>query len=216
MPRGPQPLFSSHGKWGRIPARKTAPLRVVQPVSTSGARPPDNYDTFLSRLDAATASLTTRAAALEKAVAAVGLLLAPYESAVRNWERRRREVGEHLTGHSGSPQSRTALTELHDVAANMESMLRSRVQLIEDRLTVMHGRRDAIQHSLQELESSRVKLNSSRLLSQDRDKLSSIFSSLAGSTVAVSALPDTGLLDDLQEAREAILLAEALIELKGN
>lgn len=185
-------------------------------VSTSGAQPPDNYDTFLSRLDAATTSLTTRAASLEKAVAAVGLLLAPYESAVRKWERRRRFVGEHLAGHSGSPQSRTALTELHDVAAKMESMFRGRVQLIRDRLTAMHGRREAIRQSLQELESSRAKLHSSRMLSQDRDKLSSIFSSLAGSTIAVSALPDTGLLSDLREAREAILLAEALMELKGN
>ncbi|KUM32901.1 hypothetical protein [Arthrobacter sp. EPSL27] len=192
------------------------PPRAVLLVSTSSAQPPDNYDTFLSRLDAATTSLTTRAASLEKAVAAVGLLLAPYESAVRKWERRRRLVGEHLAGHTGSPQSRTALTELHDVAAKMESMLRGRVQLIRDRLTVMHGRREAIHHSLQELESSRAKLNSSRLLSQDRDKLSSIFSSLAGSTLAVSALPDTGLLSDLREAREAIILAEALMELKGN
>jgi hypothetical protein len=53
------------------------------------------------------------------------------------------------------------------------------------------------------------------MLSQDREKLSSIFSALAGSTVAVSALPDTGLLSDLREAREAVILAEALMELKG-
>lgn len=197
------------GEGNRVAARGAARER-------RGAQPPDNYDTFLSRLDAATTSLTTRAAALEKAVTAVGLLLAPYESAVRKWERRRRQVGNHLAGHSGSPQSRAALIELHDVAAKMESMLRSRVQLIEDRLTVMHGRREAIHQSLRELESSRVKLNSSRLLSQDRDKLSSIFSSLAGSATAVSALPDTGLLSDLREAREAVILAEALMELKGN
>ena len=184
-------------------------------MDTSSAQPPDNYDAFLSRLDAATMSLSTRAGALDKALAAVSLLLGPYESAVRKWERRRRHVGEQLAGHSGPPQSHTALSELHDVAAKMESMLRGRVQRVQDNLSVMHGRREAIDKSLLDLELSRLKLNSSRMLSQDREKLSSIFSALAGSAVAVSAHPDMGLLSDLREAREAVILAEALMELKG-
>ncbi|BCW67325.1 hypothetical protein NicSoilB4_20880 [Arthrobacter sp. NicSoilB4] len=182
---------------------------------TSSAGPPDNYDAFLSRLDAATTSLSARAGALDKAVAAVSLLLGPYESAVREWERRRRHVGGQLAGHSGPPQSHTALRELHDVAGRMESMLRGRVERVQEQLSVMHGRREAIDKSLLELELSRLKLNSSRMLSQDREKLSSVYSALAGSTVAVSALPDSGLLGDLREAREAVILAEALMELKG-
>jgi hypothetical protein len=184
-------------------------------VDTSSAQPSDNYDAFLSRLDAATASLSTRAGALDKALAAVSLLLGPYESAVREWEIRRRHVSRQLAGHSGSPQSHTALNELHDVAVKMESMLRGRVQRVQEKLSVMNNRREAIDKSLLELELSRLKLNSSRMLSQDREKLSSVFSALAGSTVAVSALPDMGLLSDLREAREAVLLAEALMELKG-
>ena len=184
-------------------------------MDTPSAQPSDNYDAFLSRLDAATASLSTRAGALDKALAAVSLLLGPYESAVREWEIRRRHVSGQLAGHSGSPQSHTALNELHDVAVKMESMLRGRVQRVQEKLSVMNHRREAIDKSLLELEMSRLKLNSSRMLSQDREKLSSVFSALAGSTVAVSALPDTGLVSDLREAREAVLLAEALMELKG-
>jgi hypothetical protein len=53
------------------------------------------------------------------------------------------------------------------------------------------------------------------MLSQDREKLSSIFSEIAGSTAATGAIPDMGLLGDLKEAREAIILAEALMEVKG-
>lgn len=179
------------------------------------AQPPDNYDAFLSRLDAATMSLSARAAALDKALAAVSLLLEPYEAAVREWERRRRHVGGQLAGHSGPPQSYTALVELHDVAGKMESMLRGRVGRVQEKLSEMQDRREAIDKSLLELELSRLKLNSSRMLSQDREKLSGVFSALAGSTVAVSALPDMGLLSDLREAREAVMLAEALMELKG-
>jgi len=175
----------------------------------------DNYDAFLTRLDAATASLSTRAASLDKALAAVSLLLGPYESAVRNWERRRLHVSGQLARHSGSPQSCAALGELHDVAVNMEAMFRDRVQRIRDKLSVMQGRREAVDKSLLELELSRVTLTSSRLLSEDRKELSAVFSALAGSTMATSALPDRGLLSDLKEARKAILMAEALMEVKG-
>ena len=184
-------------------------------MQTSSAQPPDNYDAFLARLDAATTSLSMRAGALDKALAAVSMLLEPYESAVREWERRRRHVGEQLAGHTGPPQSYSALNELHDVAAKMETMLRGRVQRVQEKLSVMHGRREAIDKSLLDLELSRLKLNSSRMLSQDREKLGSVFSALAGSTVAVSSLPDMGLLSDLRDAREAVILAEALMELKG-
>ena len=176
---------------------------------------PDNYDAFLARLDAATTSLSTRAASLDKALAAVSLLLSPYESAVRNWERRRIHVREQLARHSGPPQSYTALGELHEVAVNMETMFRDRARRIRDTLSVMQGRREAIDKSLLELELSRVKLNSSRLLAEDRERLSSVFTALAGSAVATSALPDRGLLSDLKEARKAVILAEALMEVKG-
>ena len=184
-------------------------------MNTDSARPHDNYDAFLARLDAATSSLNARAGSLDKALAAVSLLVEPYESAVRKWERRRLYVSEQLAVHSGSPQSYTALCELHVVAGKMEAMLRGRVERLAEKLAVMQGRREAIDNSLLELEVSRIKLNASRMLSQDREKLSSIFSALAGSTVPASALPDMGLLGDLKEAREAVILAEALMEVKG-
>ena len=55
----------------------------------------------------------------------------------------------------------------------MEAMFRGRAQRIQEKLSVMQGRREAIDKSLLELELSRMKLNSSRMLSQDREKLSS-------------------------------------------
>ena len=173
----------------------------------------DNYDSFIASLNAATTSLSTRAAALDKAMAAVALLLGPYESAVRSWERRRLHVSGQLAGHSGPPYS--ALSELHDVAVNMEAMFRDRAQRIVEKLAVMQGRRKDIDRALLELELSTVKLNSSRMLSRDREELSAVFSTLTGSTVATSAIPDRGLLNDLKEARKAVKLAEALIEVKG-
>jgi hypothetical protein len=178
--------------------------------------PPDNYAAFLSRLDAATTSLSTRARSLDKALTAVSLLLGPYQSAVRQWERRRVHVSQQLARHSGTPQAYTALSELHDMAVTMEAILRSRAQRITDKISVMQGRRDAIEKSLLELEMSRVKLNSSRMLSQDRENLRRAFSEVAGPTGAAAIIPDLGLNSDLKEARKAVILAEALMEVKGH
>ncbi|MCU1511190.1 MAG: hypothetical protein JWO34_1030 [Arthrobacter sp.] len=184
-------------------------------MNTQSGPPPDNYDEFLSRLDAATTSLTARAASLDKAMTAVSLLLGPYESAVRKWERRRVSVGEHLDRSTGTPQTYVALSELHDMAVKMEAMLRARTHRVTEKLMLMQGRRAAIDKSLLELEMSRAKLNTSRMLSQDREKLSRVFSELAGSVGAAGTISDLGLFGDLKEAREAVILAEALMEVKG-
>lgn len=185
--------------------------------------PPDSYAAFLARLDAATANLITRAASLDNALKAVSLLVGPYTVALRKWERRRIHVGEQLTLLSGTPsgasygstQTYTALSELHETAQKMESMLRARILHLTEKLAVMQGRREAIDKSLLELEVSRAKLHSSRMLSQDRDNLSRAFSELAGPTRAAAVVPDLGLHSDLKEARQAVILAEALMELKG-
>ena len=185
-------------------------------MNTKNVPPHDSYAEFLGRLDAATASLSTRAAALDKALDAVSLLLGPYQSAVRKWERRRVDVSEQLARHSGTPQTYTALSELHDMAVKMESMLRDRTLRVAEKISVMQRRREAIDKSLLELEVSRVKLNSSRMLSQDRENLSRAFRELAGSAGAAATIPDLGLRSDLKEAREAVILAEALMEVKGH
>jgi chromosome segregation ATPase len=177
--------------------------------------PPDNYAAFLSRLDTATTSLSARARSLDKALTAVSLLLEPYQSAVRQWERRRVHVSEQLARHSRTPQAYAALSELYDMAAKMESMLRNRAQRVTEKMSVMQGHRDAIEKSLRELELSRAKLKLSRRLAQDRENLSRAFSELAGSTGAAATIPDLGLRSDLKEAREAVILAEALMEVKG-
>jgi hypothetical protein len=185
-------------------------------MNTKNIPPPDSYAAFLERLDAATASLNTRARSLDKALTAVSLLLGPYQSAVRKWERRRVYVSEQLARHPVTPQADTALSELHDMAVKMESMFRDRAVRVAEKISVMQGRREAIDKSLLELEVSRVKLNSSRMLSQERENLNRAFYELAGSAGAAVTIPDQGLRSDLKEARAAVILAEALMEVKGH
>lgn len=177
---------------------------------------PDNYAAFLARLDAATASLSTRARALDKALPAISLLLGRYQRALRGWERRLVRVNEELTRHSGEPQTLAALGELQRTAVQMGSMHSSQVLRLTEKLSLMQGRRDAIGRSLLELEASRAKLDASRRLSKDRENLSRALYELAGTGGGVAKIPDLGLRNDLKEAREAVILAEALLEVKGS
>ena len=176
---------------------------------------PDNYAGFLARLDAATASLSTRARALDKALAAISLLLGRYQRALRAWERRLARVNEELARHSGEPQTPAALHELHRTAAQMESVHSDQVLRITEKLSNTQARRDAIRRSLLELEVSRAKLDTSRRLSRDRENLNKALYELAGTGGTTAKVPDLGLRNDLKEAREAVVLAEALIEVKG-
>lgn len=176
--------------------------------------PPDNYAAFLARLDAATTSLSTRARALDKALTAVSLLLGRYQRALRGWERRLVRVNEELARHSGEPQTSAALNELQRTAVQMESMHSAQVLRLTKKLSLMQGRLDAIGRSVRELEVSRAKLDTSRRLSQDRENLSKALYELAGTGGGAAKVPDLGLRNDLREAREAVILAEALLEVK--
>jgi hypothetical protein len=76
---------------------------------------------------------------------------------------------------------------------------------------------DQINSSLHNLELSKQKLTSSRELSEERARLSEAMLGLSGTAEGIAvATPDGGLQDDLKTAREAVVMAEALLEVKGN
>jgi chromosome segregation ATPase len=176
---------------------------------------PDNYAEFLARLDAAKANLIAHARAVDKSVSAVSLLLETYQAALKRWEQRRARVNKELTEYAEEPQTYAALGELKDTAAKMEALHRAHALRIAEKLSVLHARRDAIGRSLVELEDSRSTLNSSRRMSRDRENLNKILYELAGPSGAAVPSPGPGLGNDLKEARDAVILAEALMEVKG-
>ena len=179
----------------------------------------DNYGEFIARLDAAAGNLTPRQDALATALGAAELLLTQNQAGLELWVQRLSLIGQLLAGHSGTHEARryNTLRELHDVAAKMERMFTSRTQRIQGVCHSIRARRDQINTSLFELEKSRVKLTSSRMLALERDNLRKVANDLAVSPDGASlGFPDPGLRESLREAREAIMLAEALLEVKGN
>lgn len=177
----------------------------------------DNYAEFLERLDAAAASLTERRESQDRTLEIVDLLYKQNYTGLRLWEDRRAKVEEVLAGCSADSGTARTLSELRDIAVKMEPMFRTRTARARHRLAVLRGRREEITHSLTELEQSKIKLTSSRMLAQEHENLSRAVADLAGTPGGgIEVLPDVGLREDLKHAREAVILAEALMEVKGN
>lgn len=179
----------------------------------------DNYAEFVARLDAAAGNLTPRRDALTTALGAAELLFTQNQAGLELWRQRLSLISQLLARHSGSHEARryNTLRELHDVAAKMERMFTSRTQRVQDVCRSIRARRDRINTSLFELEKNRVKLTSSRMLALERENLRKVADDLSLSPEGVSlGFPDPGLRESLREAREAIILAEALLEVKGN
>ena len=183
------------------------------------APPADNYAEFIGRLDAAAGKLTPRRDALSTALDAAELLFSQNHAGLELWGQRLSLINQLLARHSAPHQARrhSTLQELHDVAAKMEQMFTSRTQRVQGVCRAIRARRDQIDTSLFELEKSRVKLTSSRLLALERENLRKVADDLSVPAEGISLkFPDPGLRESLREAREAIILAEALLEVKGN
>lgn len=194
------------------------PAMQVASRDESSAPPLDNYAEFIGRLDAAAGKLTPRRDALNTSLAAAELLFNHNRAGFELWGQRLSRISRLLDRHSGSQQVRAyaTLSELHDVAVKMERMFSSRTQRVQHVCGVIRARRDQINASLFDLEKSKVKLASSKMLAQERENLSKIAADLSVPAEDIShGFPDPGLRESLREAREAIILAEALLEVKG-
>lgn len=183
------------------------------------APPVDNYTEFIGRLDAAAGKLTPRRDALNNALGAAELLFNQNHAGLELWGQRLSLISQLLARNTATRQARrySTLQELHDVAAKMEQMFTNRTQRVQGVCHAIRARRDRINTSLFELEKSRVKLTSSRLLALERENLRKVADDLSVPAEGIGLdFPDPGLRESLREAREAIILAEALLEVKGN
>jgi hypothetical protein len=175
----------------------------------------DNYAEFIARLDAAARKLTDRNDSLNTSLEILTLLADQNRAGLTAWEERRATVSGQLERRGEGPET-NSLKELLEVALRMTPTFRNRVDRIEQRLSLLRKRSDELSNSLSELRKSKLKPTTSRVLAQEKANLSRAVAELSGSPQGpVGALPDASLLDDLKRTREAIVLAEALLEVKG-
>lgn len=195
--------------------RSASPTVRAASNGETSAPPLDNYAEFIGRLDAAAGKLTPRRDALTKALGAAELLFTQNHTGLELWGQRLSRIRQLMDWQA---RGYSTLRELHDVAVKMEQMFTSRTERVQQVCNVIRARRDQINTSLFELEKSKVKLTSSKMLALERENLSKVAADLSVTAEeAIShVVPDPGLRESLREAREAIILAEALLEVKGN
>jgi hypothetical protein len=176
----------------------------------------DNYRQFIEHLDTASQNLRARQDSLGRTLQIAGMLFKQNEHGLKLWEERRTRLEKLFSKQELSPKKADSLRELHDVTLRMESMFQLRTQRIREKQFMVATSFDEINNSLVDLDRSKLKLLSSRMHSRDRDNLNRAVTYLSGTAQAeAQASSDPGLREDLSEARRAIILAEALLELKG-
>ncbi|MGO4230445.1 hypothetical protein AB4Y72_16475 [Arthrobacter sp. YAF34] len=173
----------------------------------------DNYGEFLHRLDAAAKSLTERREALGRARTVVEAAFENNDYGRQEWAKRLDKVEQLMAGRA-APDA--GLQELHSVATNMLAMFQARADRVGARLAAVDMRISELDAPLQDLNLSKVKLTTSRQVAEERERLGQAMQNLAGTTEGANmVVPDAGLNEDLKKAREAVVLAEALLEVKG-
>lgn len=168
----------------------------------------DNYAEFLQRLDAAAESLKERHDALGRARELVSAALQDNDCGYQQWTQRLERVEKLKAGNTAAAQA--SLQEMQTVATNMQAVFRTRCERVGARLTAVDVRIREVGGPLHELNLSKVRLTTSRRVADEREKLGQ-----TGTAEVVDAVvSDPGLREDLRRAREAVVLAEALLELK--
>ncbi|MBG6225943.1 hypothetical protein IWX63_002526 [Arthrobacter sp. CAN_A2] len=144
-------------------------------------------------------------------------VLAQNSDGLTLWTQRRTRTDALLAKHATNSETQRTLTELRGVASTMEPMFRTRTERLGERVAVVRRRSDEIEESLNDLARSKLKLETSRMLSRERENLRKAMTDVSGTLEQpVAADIDPGVREDLNATHEAIILAEALLEVKAN
>ncbi|WP_247828846.1 hypothetical protein [Arthrobacter antioxidans] len=173
----------------------------------------DNYAVFMDRLENAVVTLREKRALVDLAAPLVAELYRENQVGHQGWVDRRREVEAAIDEYRGDTTGYELLADLLRDATTLERTFEERTRRLEGKRRMIEDRHKDLDASLMELEQSKAKLDLSRMLTQDRSALSRTMSqdrSVMGTAV-------TGGIDaELESAREAVFLAEALVEVKGH
>lgn len=177
----------------------------------------DNYAVFIARLDIAIDTLRRRRELIDRTKPLITLLHGQNEAGYSSWTRRRTHVEELLLRYDGRPEGYQTLADLLQSAQTLERKFEERTRRLESRVNSVQDRRSEIEKSLVDLEKSKDKLTMSLELTKERESLNRAIAALSdepGDFGSVSK--NLGVAADLRTARQAVFLAEALLDLKGH
>ena len=177
----------------------------------------DNYAVFIARLDVAIDTLRRRQELIDRTAPLITLLHGQNEAGYSSWSSRRTHVEELLLRYDGRTEGYETLSDLLHSAQTLERKFEERTRRLESRVNSVQDRRSDIEKSLVDLEKSKAKLTMSLELTKERESLNRAIAALNDGPGDFSSVSENiGIAADLRTARQAVFLAEALLDLKGH
>lgn len=184
--------------------------------SKRGEAPVDNYAAFKLRLSKASKDLTSRNVSVTGHLQVLKKMLECNTASFYKWDSEFDNVSSIRADYTGGDEGRGTLDDLVDTASRMKTLFTKRMAVLQSQITAIESNRTAICAAIADVNASINKLELSKLLHKDREKLLHAERQLSGFDGAPALTPGHhGLPLELHPAREAVAMAEALLELKG-
>lgn len=177
----------------------------------------DSYSAFMKRLETAIFTLREKRALIDLTKPLVAALHGDNQVGYEGWVNRRRLIEDAIDQYQGSPKGYETLAALLRDAKTLERTFEERANRVQKKLRLIEEQQNQIDASIMDLEQSQAKLELSRMLTQERNALNKTIATLdGGATRTAATVGGAALGAEIRSAREAVFLAEALLEIKGH
>lgn len=182
---------------------------------TQEAAPVDNHEAFKKRLTSASHDLKKRQENLSRYICVLEFLLEQNREALWNWSQQHKYAHDIQQAYTGGAEGYQIIGDLVTTASRMKSLFGKRVNVLNEKHMAVEANSDVVAKAIADLDASYTKLGLSKMLQDGKAKLLATESALNGSISPVEANSPV-MSQELHAAREAVAMAEALLELKGH
>lgn len=174
----------------------------------------DNYEEFKKRLTNAANDLKKRKSNVARHVSLLEVMLDQNRSALLSWSDQYKYAYSIQANYSGEADGYRIISDLVETSSRMKSLFAKRVNVLNEKSEAAQENLEAITKAIGDLDSSFAKLDFSKMLNDDKARLLATESALSGSPALAGG--SHVMSQELHNAREAVAMAEALLELKGH
>lgn len=180
---------------------------AAQPVAA-----PDNYGTYLSRIEDAQTSMRGRLAQNQRRAQFLSDSLDTEEHGMIEWNKRVIALEATIECYDGDTKGYESLAHLYDTAKSMQTVFASRVDTMRSSIASLKAQEAPLTTHINQLTAARAKLASAQSLDQARGTMDRILTSTTSLGIPSAASGDD---QELRSIRRLIAESEALAELKG-
>lgn len=194
-------------------ARSIARSQYVAPSTNNSYTPPDNYATYINRIEAAQSSMREKREQQYRRIQFLQNSLEVEEEGMNQWGNRVAALEATLDCYAGDTKGYEGLAHLYDTAKTMYTAFLNKVEAIEASIAELQAQQEPLVTHINQLTAAKTKLMSAQSVEQARGTMDRILTSSIspGNRTPASFTDD----QELRSIRRLIAESEALAELKG-